>query len=58
MRVNLAATFGMSLCAILAGCGSGMTSTSVTPAATGNATVNFVVTDTPPSNVTVLSFQV
>jgi hypothetical protein len=49
--------FGHTLCSLLNGCGDGATSAS--PASsTGDATVNFVVTDTPPTNVTVLSFQV
>jgi hypothetical protein len=41
----------------LAGCGNTTTETTAAPVS-GNATVNFVVTDTPPTNVTVLSFQV
>jgi len=54
---TLIAGFGLSLCAVLNGCGNGTTS-QPSQTTTGNATVNFVVTDTPPSNVTVLSFQV
>jgi hypothetical protein len=42
---------------LLGGCGSG-TTTQTAPTPTANATVNFVVTDTPPTNVTVLAFQI
>lgn len=58
MRMQtLVAGFGLSLCAVLNGCGNGTTS-QPSQTTTGNATVNFVVTDTPPTNVTELSFQV
>ena len=58
MRVRtLISGFGLCLGAVLIGCGNGTTS-QTSQATTGNATVNFVVTDTPPTNVTVLSFQV
>jgi len=43
---------------LLSGCGGGSTNqTSQTPTAS-TATVNFVVTDTPPADVTVLAFQI
>ncbi|MGC1781871.1 MAG: hypothetical protein WA708_05075, partial [Acidobacteriaceae bacterium] len=48
---------GLALCSLLSGCGAGSTS-QPSQTSSGNATVNFVVTDTPPANVTVLSFQV
>jgi len=41
----------------LSGCGDGG-GTVTTPVASGNATFNLVVADTPPSNITVMSFQV
>lgn len=42
---------------LMSGCGAGTSTTSGSPSS-GDATVNFVVTDTPPTAVTVLSFQV
>jgi hypothetical protein len=51
------AALGLILGIHLCGCaGSSINSTSTTP--NSNATVNLVVTDTPPTNITVLSFQV
>ena len=44
-------------CGLLSGCGAG-SSTASGSTSSGDATVNFVVTDTPPTAVTVLSFQV
>jgi hypothetical protein len=41
---------------LLSGCGAG-SSTTAGSTTSGDATVNFVVTDTPPTAVTVLSFQ-
>jgi hypothetical protein len=46
---------GISLCGCVAG-STGQSSSTPTP--TANATVNLVVTDTPPTEITVLSFQV
>ena len=52
--VSTGLVFGVVL---LGGCGSGNSTVTGTTTA-GSSTVNFVVTDTPPSGVTVLSFQV
>ncbi len=52
--VSVGLMFGVVL---LSGCGAG-SSTSTVSTTSGDATVNFVVTDTPPTAVTVLSFQV
>lgn len=54
--MNRIAGCGILACIALMGCGSGSIATTSSP--TGNATFNLVVTDTPPTNVTVLSFQV
>jgi hypothetical protein len=59
MQINKIATaaLGLILGIHLCGCaGSSINPTSTTP--NSSATVNLVVTDTPPSNITVLSFQV
>ncbi|MGA9672019.1 MAG: hypothetical protein WBQ94_22600, partial [Terracidiphilus sp.] len=57
MRRNATVSLGLILGMYLCGCTSGATiQTSSNP--TANGTVNLVVTDTPPSNITVLSFQV
>ncbi len=48
--------FGLLLLLGVLGCGAGSTTTST--GSTGNATMNLVVSDTPPSNVSVLAFQV
>ena len=43
----------------LAACGGGSgTSTTSAPASAAQSTVNFVVTDTPSTNITVLSFRI
>ena len=47
----------LSVGLMVVGCGMGNTAAPTTPAS-GSGTVNFVVTDTPPTGVTVLSFQV
>lgn len=50
---------GLVLCLVLTGCGGGDSgSQSGSSATTGTSTVNLVVTDTPSTKVTILSFQV
>jgi hypothetical protein len=58
MRAKLfLAGLGLTMCVLLNGCSTG-TSSQNPPTPTADATVNFVVTDTPPVSITVLSFQV
>lgn len=58
MRVRaFMVVLGLAATLLLNGCGSGTTSQGSTTSPTANATVNFVVTDTPPANVAVLAFQ-
>lgn len=58
MRVRFfIAVLGLNMSLLVGGCGSG-TSTQSPQTPSANATVNFVVTDTPPANVTVLAFQI
>lgn len=59
MRVSaFTAILGMAATLLLSGCGGGASNQSSSTSPTANATVNFVVTDTPPANVTVLAFQI
>ena len=48
---------GLAATLFLNGCGGGTSNQTSSTSQTANATVNFVVTDTPPANVTVLAFQ-
>lgn len=68
-KQSVFAAMGLALCGVLSACGgggsegSGSTSQSGTTSQTGTttpttATVNMVVTDTPSTNITILSFQV
>jgi hypothetical protein len=57
MQKILTAGLGLVAGIYLCGCTAGSTGQS-SPTPTANATVNLVVTDTPPTDVTVLSFQV
>lgn len=59
MQKILTAGLGLVAGIYLCGCTAGSTGqSSPAPTSTANATVNLVVTDTPPTDVTVLSFQV
>ena len=59
MRVRaFVAVSGLTAIMLLNGCGGGTASQTSSTSPTANGTVNFVVTDTPPTNVTVLAFQI
>lgn len=59
MRVSaFVQVLGMATLLLISGCAGGTTNQSTSTSQTANATVNFVVTDTPPAGVAVLSFQV
>ena len=62
MRVSTLATgFGLTLSLLLSGCGTNAINSAATMSTTtaaSTSTVNLVVSDTPPTNITVLSFQV
>jgi len=59
MRVRaFMAILGLAATLLLNGCAGGTANQTSSTSPTANATVNFVVTDTPPSNVTVLAFQI
>lgn len=59
MRVHAyVPVLGMVALLSMIGCAGGTTYQAASTSPTANATVNFVVTDTPPASVAVLSFQV
>lgn len=59
MRVRaFMAVLGLAGTLLLNGCGGGTTNPTSSTSPTANATVNFVISDTPPTNVTVLAFQI
>lgn len=59
MRVRaFVAVLGLAGILLMSGCGDHASNQTASPSPTANATVNFVVTDTPPAAVDVLAFQI